>query len=170
MKLFTGKIPVIATEIIRTLSAAGDIELNDAKEAQLDVESVLKEQIRMDREITDRAKDELEQKRLPYEQFGKIKRRMAEERDFGVGDESINWITTQLLETFMHSQHVDEVFAEDTVMRRKIREILRKHMAVDSELDEEVRRRIKNLVEGTATWDVEYTRVMEQMKRTRGVE
>jgi hypothetical protein len=42
-------------------------------------------------------------------------------------------------------------------------------MLVDEELDEEVRRKIKNLEEGTATWEVEYTKVLDQMKRNRGL-
>ena len=52
--------------------------------------------------------------------------------------------------------HVDEVFADDNTLRRKTRDVLRKHMMVDEELDEEVRKRIKNLEEGTQTWDIEY--------------
>jgi len=41
---------------------------------------------------------------------------------------------------------------------------------VDDELDEEVRRKIKNLEEGTATWEIEYSKVLDQMKRNRGLE
>jgi hypothetical protein len=70
----------------------------------------------------------------------------------------------------MASAHVDEVFADDTVLRKKVRDILRKHMAVDEELDQEVRKRIKNLEEGTAAWDVEYARAMDQIKRKHGLE
>ena len=170
MKLYSGKIPTIAEEIVKTLADAGDIEVTDRKEAQLDVESVLKEYVRMDRELTDRAKDVLERKKLPYEQFGKVKRAMADEKDFATGDDASNWIANQVLETFMHSAHVEEVFAEDLVMRKKMKETLRKHMQVDAELDEEVRRRIKNLVEGTQTWEIEYAKVMDQMKRKHGLE
>ena len=170
MKLYPGKIAPIAEETIRSLVETGDIEVSDAKEAQLDVESVLKEYLRMDRELTGRAKDTLERKKLPYEQFGKIKRALADEREFATGDEAANWIANQIIETFMHSAHVAEVFADDATMRRKLRDLLRKHMHVDQELDEEVRRRIKNLAEGTQTWEIEYTRVMDQMKRKHGLE
>ncbi len=169
MKLYSGKIPTIAAETIRTLVDAGDIETEDPKEAELDIESVLKEYVRMDREITDQAKDLLEQRRLDYGQFGKLKRGLAEERGFALGDEAINWITNQILETFMQSAHIEEVFAEDTVLRRKLKEILKKHMSVDQELDEEVRQRIKNLAEGTQAWELEYGKVMEQMKRKHGI-
>ncbi len=169
MKLYTGKIPTIAEEVIRSFVDAGDIEVSDAHEAQLDVEAVLKEYIRMDRECTDKAKDILEQRKLPYGQFGKIKRAVAEERGFALGEEALGWITNQTLETFMQSKYVDEVFADDVSLRKKLKEILKKHMMVDEELDEEVRRRIKNLEEGTQSWEIEYARVMEQIKRKHGL-
>jgi hypothetical protein len=170
MKLYSAKIPSVAEELIRTLAEAGDIEVENAPEAQLDVEAILKEYLRMDRELSDRAKDVLEQKKLPYGQFGKVKRAMAEEREFGIGEEATAWIANQMLETFMHSAHIEEVFADDVVLRKKIRDVLKKHMMVDEELDEEVRRRIKNLAEGTQTWEIEYAKVMEQMKRKHGLE
>jgi hypothetical protein len=169
VKLYTGKIPTIASEIITSLVSASDIEVVDAHEAQLDVEAVLKEYVRMDREITDKAKDTLDQRKLAYGQFGKVKRALADERGFALGEEATNWIANQVLETFMQSQHIDEVFAEDVVLRKKLKDILKKHMQVDEELDEEVRKRIKNLEEGTATWELEYAKVMEQIKRKHGI-
>jgi len=42
-------------------------------------------------------------------------------------------------------------------------------MAVDEELDQEVRQRIRNLEEGTSAWDIEYKRVMDQMKMKHGI-
>ena len=169
MKLYMTKIPSIAHEVVQSLVSAQDIEVNDGKEAQLDVEAVLKEYVRLDREVTDRAKDQLEEKHLDYGQFGKIKRGLAEEKNLPLGDEAVNWMANQILEGFMQSAHVDEVFADDVVMRKKVKEILRKHTAVDDELDQEVRRRIKNLEEGTATWDLEYSKVMDQIRRKHGI-
>ena len=55
------------------------------------------------------------------------------------------------------------------VLRKKIKEIVRKHMAVEEELDTEVRARLKNLQEGTDAWDVEYQRVMDQVKNKHGI-
>jgi hypothetical protein len=170
MRLYSAKIPTVANEIIRTLTQEGDIEVTDAGEAQLDVEAVLKEFLRQERELTDKTKDILESRGLPYDQFGKVKRALAEERGFGVGEEAVGWICNQVLETFMQSAHVDEIYAEDAIMRKKMRDLLRKHMQVDEALDEEVRRRIKNLQEGTATWEIEYQKVLEQLKRNRGID
>ena len=128
MRLYSGKIPNIAQDLIRKLKEEGDIEVSDVPEAQLDVEAVLKEYLRLDRELTEKAKDHMEKRRLPYEQLLKIKRSMAEERDIGIGDESVSYIANQILEAFMHSRFIDEVFGDDGDMRKKIQVILRKHI------------------------------------------
>ncbi len=169
MRLYTAKVPVIAGELVRTLVDSGDIEVGSAAEVELDVAAILKEYIRVDRELTDKAKDVMEQRKLPYGQFSKIKRAMAEEKEFGLGEEAMSWICTQLVETFMHSANVDEVYADDATLRKRMKDVLKKHMAVDEELDAEVRQRIKNLEEGTATWELEYSRVMEQIKQKHGL-
>jgi uncharacterized protein len=169
MRLYSGKIPLICGEIVRQLTAEGDIETSEPAEVELDVESVLKEYLRTDRELTEKAKDILDKRKLPYGQFGKVKRALADEAGFGLGEEALNWICAQTTETFMQSGHVEEIYSDDATLRKKMREILRKHMMVDEELDEEVRKRIKNLEEGTQTWDVEYAKVLEQIKRSRGL-
>ena len=76
-------------------------------------------------------------------------------------------MTTQMIESFMQSMHVEEIFAEDSVLRKKMVDILKKHMTVDDEVDAEVRRRIKNLEEGTATWEVEYQKALDQIRKNR---
>jgi hypothetical protein len=169
MRLYAAKVPVIAGELIRSLMDAGDIEVSNKPEVELDVGAVLKEYIRVDRELTDKAKDVMEKRKLTYGQFGKIKRALAEEKEFGLGEEGMSWICTQLLETFMHSANVEEVYADDATLRKHIKDVLKKHMAVDAELDAEVRQRIKNLEEGTATWELEYNRVMDQIKQKHGL-
>jgi hypothetical protein len=169
MKLYSGKIDSLATEIVSRLQTDGDIEVSERTEAELDVASVLKEYLRVDRELTERAKDIMEIRGLPYSHFGRIKRTLADEKEFGLGEEGITWILNQLLETFMQSKHVEEIFADDTTLRRKLRDIVRKHMMVDEEMDKEVRQRIRNLEEGTQTWEIEYNRVLEQMKTKFGL-
>ena len=67
-----------------------------------------------------------------------------------------------MIESFMQSQHIAEIFVDDAVLRKRMSDVLKKHMQVDEELDEEVRRRIKNLEEGTSTWEVEYGKVLDQ--------
>ena len=169
MKLYPSKVDTIAAEVVTRFTQDGDIDVTDANEAQLDVAAVLKEYIRVDRELTERAKDILEIRGLPYTALGRTKRQLADQKEFGLGEDGITWICNQLVETFMQSKHVEEVYSDDVTLRRKIKEIARKHMAVDEEIDQEVRQRIKNLQEGTAAWDVEYAKVMDQMKSKHGI-
>jgi uncharacterized protein len=169
MRLYPGKVDTIAAEVIAKLSGDGDIEVSDGKEAQLDAASVLKEYIRVDKELTERAKDILEIRGLPYAHLGRTKRQLAEQKDFGLGEEGITWICNQMLEAFMQSRHIEEVFSDDVTLRRKIKEIARKHMMVDEAIDQEVRDRIKNIEEGTAAWEIEYSKVLEQIKVKHGV-
>ncbi|MEZ4401935.1 MAG: DUF507 family protein [Kofleriaceae bacterium] len=169
MKLYAGKIDTIAAEVINKFTTDGDLEVADPHEAQLDVASVLKEYLRVDRELTERAKDILEIRGLPHAHLFRTKKQLADQKDFGLGEESLTWITNQLVETFMQSRNIDEVYAEDAILRKKLKEILRKHMAVEDELDGEVRARLKNIQEGTSAWEVEYARVLEQVKQKHGL-
>src|SRR5437868_13698137 len=120
MRLYPGKVDSIAAEIITSLTASGDIEVSDSNEAQLDAASVLKEYIRVDKELTERAKDILEIRGLPYSNLGRTKRQLAEQKEFGLGEEGITWICNQMLEALMASRHIDEVFADDATLRKQI--------------------------------------------------
>ncbi|MFH1132290.1 MAG: DUF507 family protein [Pseudomonadota bacterium] len=167
MKLYGTKIPIIAREIVRHLTANGNIEVNNYDEAELDIQAVLREYLRVERDITNSTKDLMENRKLAHDQFGKTKRAMAEQKGFPLAEEGILFMCNQILETFMQSQFVEEIYASDADMRKNMKEILRRHMLVDEELDVEVRQRIKNLTEGSSQWDVEYGKVMEQLRHTR---
>jgi len=164
MRLYRGKIEPIAEDIIQSLRAAGDIETEDDAEAKLDVEAVLKECLRLEREVTEEAKTRMEARGLSYGQLGRVKSQVAKERGAPQHDEVLPYLLDQILNLLFHSGNIAEIFAEDHELRRKITPILKKHMDVDSELDKEVRSKIKNLTEGTSTFDVEYARVMGQLK------
>jgi hypothetical protein len=171
MRLYGGQVAVIAEEVLRTLIRAGDLEIGDehVPEVELDIQSVLREYVRMDREITDRARDSVA-KAGGSSHVGREKRKLAKERGFEVGEDAIGYIIDQLIETFFHSQFVDEVYSADTELRRKIAPILRRHMSMDEELDREVRDKIKNIEEGSATWEIEYDRVLSNLKRNKKLE
>ena len=172
MRLFSGKIPTISDELIRVLVSEGHIEVlpESVEEAQLDVEAVLKEYLRTEREIEEEARDLLAQRGLGHEGFGKAKRKVAESRGFGLGEDGIEWIVSQLLDIFMHTHHIEEIFAEDIQIRRASSVVLKKHMAEDRDLKREVERRLKNLEEGTTSWDVEYEKVEQRIRRLRGLD
>ena len=61
MKLYSSKVPVIAMDIVRVLTAEKDIEVTSAREVEADIEAVLREYLRMERDLTEKAKDRVEQ-------------------------------------------------------------------------------------------------------------
>lgn len=164
MRLYRGKVEPIAEDILRTLRAAGDIEVEEESEAKLDIEAVLKEYLRLEREITEEAKTRMEVRGLSYGQLGRVKSQVSKERGAPQHDEILPYLLDQILNLLFHSNNIAEIYSEDHELRRKITPILKKHMDVDSELDKEVRSKIKNLTEGTSNFDVEYARVMGQLK------
>lgn len=169
MRLFSGKIPTISEELVRSLTSEGDIETEQPNEVVLDVESVLKEYLRYERTISEEAKDRLEARGLPYAQLGKVRNQVAKEKGAPQSDDVLPYLLDQILNILFHSKNVEEIYAEDTELRKKIAPVLRKHMDVGGELDEEVRSKIKNLEEGTASFEIEYQRVMADMKRKKGL-
>jgi len=166
MRLYRGKIQTIAEEVLSHLRTEGDIDLEDEAEARLDVESVLKEYLRLDREILEEAKNRMELRGLSYSELGRTKSQVARERGAPGHDDILPYLLEQILNILFHSGNIAEIYAEDTDLRTKVTPILRKHMDVDTDLDREVRSKIKNLQEGSSDFDVQYERVMGQLKDT----
>ena len=172
MRLYEGKIPTIARDTVKALiqEEVLDVEPQNEIEFERDVEAVLREYVRTERQLMNKAKD------IVAAQGGggnvyRIKRRLAKERNFEIGDDAIEYIVTQMIETFFHSTFVEEVYAEDNDLRKLLGPILKKHtMAQEETLDQEVRSKIKNLEEGSKTWDIEYQKVMERMKTKKNME
>ena len=172
MRIYRGKIPIIAEEIVDALVRDGDIEVpaDMVPEVRLDIEAQLKEYRRLDWEISEQAKDVIAARKLDYSHTQKIKQRLADERGFGVGEKGYDYLLQQLIEVLLHSRNVDEVYAEDNVLRKKMREIMRRHTELDGDLDKEVRAKIKNLQEGTQNWEIEYQRTLNDLKSRRGLD
>ena len=170
MRLYASKIPHIVETLTRSLVEPGHIEISERDEFKRDVESILREYLRKEREVVEQAKDTLEARGLPYSELYRIKRQLAEEQDFGIGDDSVTWIANQLLELFMRSKFVEEIYADDITLRKSIKEVLRRNMQLDDDLDREVRRHLKHLEEGTSSFEVEYQRQLDMVKRKHGLE
>jgi hypothetical protein len=169
MKLFSGKVPIIATEIARALIDDGDIDSDSPEEVELDIQAVLKEYLRTDRELTEKAKDFCEKRGWPLSTYYKVKRKLAERQRFVTGEDAVDYIMDQIIGAFMHSQFVEEIYTEDHDLKRKMKTILKRHTEIEEEIDEEARAKIKNLEEGTRDWEIEYARAMDAVKRRRGL-
>ncbi len=170
MRLFSGKIGAIADDVVRGLTSDGDIDVVSEEEVRLDIEAVLKEYLRMDREIAEEAKNRMEVRGLGYSNLGRVKSQVSKERGAPPSDEILPYLLGQILNMLFHSNNVEEIYTEDLALRTKITPILKKHMDVEGELDKEVRSKIRNMQDGTAAFEVEYDKVMSQMKRKRGLE
>ena len=168
MRLFAGRVAPIAAEIVRVLIAAGDIETGSQKEVQADVEAVLRSYLTAERDVNDRTKELLERTGRSMNEFGRVRSQIAETKGIKVGDEMLDYLLDQVVEIFHHSANVEEIFAEDIELRRKMAVIFKKHMALDGEIDAEVRAQLKHVDEASRTWEVEYARVLEQVKRKKG--
>ena len=169
MRLFSGKILPLSDEIVRALAENADIECESRKEVAKDLESVFATYLSADREATDKAKDLMEQRSLPPSEFSRIKRLAAEQKGIKVGEEMMDYLLDQLIEMLMHSGNVEEVFAADHDLRRRMRPILRKYLDMDEAVQAEVRSKLKHVQEGSRTWEIEYQRVMGDIQRRKGL-
>jgi len=169
MRLYSGKIPSVSAEIVRALLTSNDIEAESPKQVEADVAAVLTQYLSDEREVNDRAKDVLERTGKPNTEFSRVRQLVAEEKGIKVGDDALDYLLDQVVEMLMHSNHVDEVYVEDVELRRKMAPIFKKHMAVDATVDAEVRAQIRNVREGTREWEIEFAKVLEQVKRKKGL-
>ncbi len=172
MRLYSAKVPSIAQEVVRSLLSSKDIDLEDAgaqKEVVADVESVLRSYLEIERIVDEKTRDLLQRTGRGTNEFGKVRQQLAENQGIKVGDETLDHLLDQVVAMLMHSSHVEEVYAEDVALRRRMAPIFKKHMQVDADVDTEVRAQMKHVKEGTSQWDIEYTRVLEGVKRKRGL-
>jgi uncharacterized protein len=169
MRLYSGKVPAIATEVVRALVASKDIEAESPKEVESDIAAVLNQYLADEREVNDRAKDLLERTGKPPADYQRLRTLAADEKGIKLGDDSLDYLLDQVVEMLMHSNNVDEVYAADVELRRKMGPVFKKHMAVDATIDAEVRAQLRHLREGTRDWEVEYMRVLDQVKRRKGL-
>jgi hypothetical protein len=169
MRLHSARIPKLGTEIVGALVEGGDIETQSPKEVGLDVEAVLNQYAQDEQAVNERAKELVAQRGLSQSEFGRIKKLVADERKIKVGEDAIDYLLDQLVEMLMHSSNVEEIFAEDYVLRRKMREPLRRLAAEEDELQAEVRAQLKHVKEGSAMWEIEYRRMLEDVKRRKGL-
>ena len=169
MWLHRAKIPQVAGDMVRALVDGGDIETESPKEVQADLEAVLNQYIADDQDIHERARDLVASRGLPQSEHSRMKKLVAEQKHVKIGEEAIDYLLDQLVEILMHSANVDEVYAQDHVLRLRMREPLRKQYAAEESLEQEVRGRLKHVQEGTQVWEVEYRRMMEDIKRRKGL-
>jgi uncharacterized protein len=169
MRIPKSRVPALAQEMLRGLTEKGDLETATPREVQNDIEAVLNQYIRDEQEVSDGARDVLSRRGLPPAQLGKVKAQLADQRKIKLGEEAIDYLVDQLIEFLMHSHNVDEIYAADHDLRRILREPLRQLVSLDDEIEQTVRGRMKHMQEGSQMWEVEYQRIMEDVRRRKGL-
>jgi uncharacterized protein len=171
MRLYSKVIPTIAREVIQTLMQDGDIEVETLRiaDAEMDMTATMKEYLAAEERVKAATREALERRGYDPSRFNAVMREMADVRGFKMGDEGIEYVIGQMIEYLLISRNVEEVYAEDTSIRKKISTIFKKYLDVDDEIDREARARLKNLQEGSTAWEIEYQKTVELLRRSRGL-
>src|SRR5207344_1213114 len=171
MRLYPKVIPVISRETIQQLMQDGDVEVEPMRiaDAEMDLSAIMREYLTNEERVNQATREALERRGYDHGRFNQVKREMADVRGFKMGEEGIEYVIGQMIEFLLVSRNVEEVYAEDTSLRKKISVIFKRHLDVDEEIDREARARLKHLQEGTSAWEIEYNKTIELLRRSRGL-
>ena len=171
MKLYPKIIPAIARDVVGTLMAEGDIEVETMRvaDAEMDMAAILKEYLASEERVNQATREALERRGYDHSKFNSVKREMADVRGFKMGDDGVDYIINQMIEFLLISRTVEEVFSEDHTIRRRVYQVFKKHLDVEDDVDREARARIKHLTEGTQAFEIEYQKTVEQIRRNKGL-
>jgi hypothetical protein len=137
MRLYEAQIPELTDDIYAALDEAETIEVepSNVDEVKRDITSVLEEYVRVDNEIADEAHErKIREDNLT---FGRAKQEIADEKGIGIGEDAVGYIIEQLIETFFHSNFVEEIFATDREIRKTLAPIIRECMEEEDDEDDE---------------------------------
>lgn len=171
MKIYRKKVVPICEEIVDTLIAEGDIEISEGAKASVvrDISGILDEYAKQVNNVSDDARKILEDEGLPAEKFTMVKKKLASQRGIKLEDEAMEGLADKFIRYFMTEELVEEVYADDPSMRKKIFDVFKRYITVDEQLDEEVKARLKNIPQNSPVWNIEYQRVMREVKRKKGL-
>jgi hypothetical protein len=149
---------LVDTQLIETDAPSG---------VQADILAVLEQYLKDEQDISSKARDIAAGRSTSTTDMSRIKRDLAKQQGVGIGDDAIDYLLNQLVEMLMHSGSVEEIFAEDHQLKLAMRTPLRKEQAAAEQMDENVRKRLKHVEEGSSQWEVEYQRMREEVTRRR---
>jgi hypothetical protein len=169
MKIFRKVIPKIARDIVRALLSAQAIDVEDGRqdEVELDIAGVIVDYLNTIDGLHKDALEALNRHQLPLDTLGRVKKSLAETRGIIIGERALEWLLNQIIAVLFRSRSVEEVYAEDHELRSILNDTVSKYLGVDEELDKEVRGRLKHFREGTNEWEIEYGRLIGQMRLSR---
>ncbi len=171
MKLYRAKVPAIAALVIERLSHSGAIEVmaENRAEAEKDLVAIMEAFLGRDGQLRAAVKDRMSSHNIPYERFGRTRNQLAEEWGHPLGEDVEKFLARQMVENFMITNFVEEVYAEDKDLYKSILEILKENDVDEDALREEAKGKIKNVREGTVDYEVALQRAMRDVKKRHGL-
>jgi len=171
MRLYRTRIPMIANAVIERLCADGDLDVpvEDRPEAEQDLVAIMETFLKRDLDLRDAVKDQMSRRNIPYDNYSKVRGEIAETWAHPTGESVKKYLARQFVENFMISRFVQEVYAEDEPLFRKILEIIRSFDVDEKALREEAMSLVKNEVEGTVDYEIAFAQALKEIKRRHGL-
>lgn len=171
MRLYRAKVPTIAHAVIARLTEAESIEVtaDNRPEAEKDLVAIMEAFLDRDSQLRTSVKDRMARHNIPYNRYGRTRAQMAEEWGHPLGDDVDRFLARQMVEAFMISNFVEEVYEEDSVIYKAILEILREYDVDEAALREEAKTKIKNVREGTVDYELALQRAVRDVKKRHGL-
>ncbi len=172
MRIYRKVIPQIAKDIINSLLNKGLIEIDDNKkieEAELDLAAIIVEYQNTEDKISKEAQQTIIKRSISIDKYTYVKKIISDMYEFKIDISGLDYILNQILEMLFVSNNIDEVFGADNEIKKNIKYVLDKYMKVSEELDDIIRKRIKNIKEGTVEWEIEYARICNILKWHKGL-
>lgn len=171
MKLYRSRIPAIAHAAVSRLVTDGDIEVDppNREEAERDLVAIMEMYVKADADLREGVRDVMERKGISYDQYGKTRSELAEQRGHPTGDDVERFLARQFLENFMISPFVNEVYAEDKDLYKKLVEVLKAHDVDERALRAEAEERIKNIPEGSVERQDALNRALKEVRKRHGL-
>jgi len=171
MKLYRSRIPAIATAIVERLCRDEEIDVlqENREEAARDIVAILETFQRRDQQLHETVRDVMDKRALSYDQYGKIRREVAEQWDHPSGDEVARYLCRQIVENFMISRFVEEVYGDDREIYKKVLDTMKAHSVDENALRTEAKALIKNVSEGSVEYQDALNRAMREVRKKHGL-
>jgi len=163
------KVTDVAREMLQLLQKSELLETDLPREVQLDLEAVLNQYIKTEQELVTRARQTVESRGLTNRDYPRVLASLAEQRGVKVGEEALDYLLEQLLQMVLNSSNIEEIYGEDHEIRRELRIPLRKVTEQREKIERDVRTQVRQAEEGSPVWEIEYHRMMEDIRRRRGL-
>ena len=133
-------------------------------EFRQDIRAVLNNYVNTDRRLTDEARKIVESRGDDPSMIYSEKRRLARHENFGLNEDAPSYIIGQLIEALLHTESVEEVYAQDKDIHMLLMPEVRDIMSNQRNLQQEVEQRIRNLERGSETWEDLFFQVHQRLK------